>query len=219
MTKTNTKKILAFLILVAISINSTYASQVGTWSVYWTSTFDSIVDWDWSSPWSATGSVDGIAIVANVLPILNMIVSTGSINLWTLSSSTYSSGSLDIEVGTNAGMWVNITAISGTWWLRSIANWSIINSLSDDWITESYMFSSAINSPHDSSITWYSQIADLNTEVTDNTTSHTLYQTTKPETSLWLNDVTFYVSAKINDQTPAGSDYVDFVTITVVWNF
>lgn len=219
MIKTSTKKALAFLTIAALSVNSAYATQVWTWSVTWTTSYDSIIDWDWSSPWSATGSVSGIAITASVLPILNMVISTGSINLGTLSSSTYSSWSLDIEIGTNAGMWVNVTAISGTGWLRSIANWSIINSLVDDWITESYIFSSALNAIPDSSITWYSQVANLNTEVTDNTTSHTLYQTTKPETSDWLNDVTFYVSAKVNEQTPAGSDYQDNVIITVVWNF
>ncbi len=219
MRKTNIRNALAILTLSVIAFNSAYAVQVGTWSVSWTNSYDSVIDWDWNTPWSATGSVNGIAITANVLPILNMVISTGAINLGTLSSLSYATWSLDIEVGTNAGMWVNVTAKSGTGWLRSASNGSVINSLSDDWITESYRFSSALNAASDSSITWYSQVANLDTEVTDNTTSHTLYQTTKPETSSWINDVTFFVTAKINDQTSAWGDYQDTVTITVVWNF
>lgn len=219
MVKTNIKKILAILTVTTLAINSAYAAQIGTWSVSWTTSFDSAVMWDDLIPWFATGAVSWIVVTANVLPTLNMVVSTGAINLWTLSASAYSTWSLDVEVGTNAANWVTVSAMSGTWWLRSAANWSIINSLVDDWIGESYMFSSALNAAHDSSVTWFTQTANLTTEVTDSNTSHTLYTTNKPESSSWVNDLTFFVAAQIDEQTPAAIDYQDTITLTVVWNF
>lgn len=220
MTKTNTKKILAILTAAILTINSTYAAtQIGTWSVTGTTSFDSAVMWNDLIPGSATGTVSGIVVTANVLPTLNMVISTGAINLGTLNAAAYSTGSLSIEVGTNASNWVTVTAKSGTGWLRSAANGSIINSLTADGLAESYKFSSALQAASDSSVAGYTQTANLNTEVSDNTTSHTLYTTNKPESSSGVNDLTFYVSAKIDEQTPAGTDYQDTVTITVVWNF
>jgi len=220
MVKTNIKKILAILTVATLAINSTYAaSNIGTWSVSGTSTFDSAVVWDDTIPWLATGSVSWILITANILPTLNMVISTGAINLGTLNAAAYSTWSLDIEVGTNAANWVTVSAKSGTGWLRSAANWSIINNDGGDWIAESYKFASALNAASDSSITWFTHTANLSEEVNDNTTSHTLYNSIKPESSSWVNDVTFFVSAKIDEQTPAGMDYQDTVTLTVVWNF
>lgn len=219
MIKTNIKKILAVLTIATFAINSTYAAQIGTWSVTGTNTFDSAVIWDDLMPWLATGSVSWILITANILPTLNMVISTGAIDLWTLNAATYSTWSLDIEVGTNAANWVNVSATSGTGWLKSATNWSIINNQVADWLAESYMFSSALNAASDSSITWFTQSATLSTEVSDAVTAHTLYTTNKPESSSWVNDVTFFVSAKIDEQTPAWSDYQDTVTISVTWNF
>jgi hypothetical protein len=147
-----------------------------------------------------------------------MVISTWAINLWTLNASAYSTWSLDIEIGTNAANGVTISAKSGSGWLRSVANWSIINNLTADWLAESYIFSSALNAASDSSVAWYTHTAALSTEISD-TTSKTLYSSNKPESSSWVNDLTFSVSAKIDQQTPAGTDYQDTVTITVVWNF
>ncbi len=220
MIKTKTNKILAILTIAVLLMNTTYAAtQIGTWSVSGTSSFDSAVMWNDAIPWVATGSVSWIIVTARVLPTLNMVISTGAINLGTLNASAYSTWSLDIEVGTNAANWVNVTAKSGTGWLRSASNWSIINNAVTDWLAESYKFSSVLNAAADSSVSWYTQTANLNTEVNDTTTLHNLYHTTKPESSSWVNDVTFSVSAKIDGQTPAGTDYQDTITLTVVWNF
>jgi hypothetical protein len=158
-------------------------------------------------------------ITAKVLPTLNMVISTGSIDLGTLNAAAYSTWSLDIEVGTNASNWVTVSATSNAGWLNSATNGSTINNTTTDWIAESYIFSSALNAASDSSVTWFSQTANLSTEINDNATAHTLYNTNKPESSSWVNDVTFFVSAKIDEQTPAGTDYQDTVTLTVVWNF
>jgi hypothetical protein len=204
-----------------LAINSTYAAtNIGTWSVTWTTSFDSAVVRNDTIPWLATGSVSWILITANILPTLNMVISTWAINLWTLNAAGYSTWSLDIEVGTNAANWVTVSAMSGTGWLRSAANWSVINNNQlADWIAESYMFSSALNAASDSSINWFTHTAALSSEVSDNSTSHTIYNSIKPESSSWVNDVTFFVFAKIDEQTPAGIDYQDTVTLTVVWNF
>ena len=219
MIKTKTNKILAILTITILTMNSTYAAtQIGTWSVSGTSSFDSTVMWNDTIPWVATGTVSGIIVTATVLPTLNMVISTWAINLWTLNASAYSTWSLDIEVGTNAANGVTISAKSGSGWLRSVANWSIINNLTADWLAESYIFSSALNAASDSSVAWYTHTAALSTEISD-TTSKTLYSSNKPESSSWVNDLTFSVSAKIDQQTPAGTDYQDTVTITVVWNF
>ncbi len=218
--KTKIKKILAILTVVTLAINTTYAAtQIGTWSVSGTTSFDSDITWNDLIPWTATGTVTGIVVRGSVLPTLNMVISTGAINLGTLSSSAYATWSLDIEVGTNAANWVNITAKSGTGWLRSASNWSVINDAITDWLAESYRFASALNAASDSSVSWFTQTADLSAEVNDSTTTHTLYSSTKPESSSWVNDVTFYVSALVDEQTPAWTDYQDSITITVVWNF
>lgn len=220
MIKTNIKKILAILTIATLAINTTYAAtQIGTWSVTWAPAFNSTVMWNDVIPWFATGSVSGIIVKWSVLPTLNMIISTGAINLGTLSASAYATWSLSIEVGTNAANWVIVSAKSGTGWLKSISNGSVINNLTADWLAESYRFSSALGAVSDSVISGYSQAAALNTEVSDTTTSHTIYTTTKPEASDWVNDVTFSVSAKVDQQTPAGTDYQDTVIITVVWKF
>lgn len=219
MVKTNMKRVLAILTIATLAINSTYAAtQIGTWSVTWTTTFDSSVIWDDVIPWFATGAVSWIVVTAKVLPILNMVISSGAIDLWTLSPTDYATWSVDIEVGTNAANWVNVTAKSDTAWLGSVANGSVINNLTVDWIAESYKFSSALNAAADSTVTWYTQVSNLDTEVNDSS-EHTIYQTVKPESSNWLDDFKLFVSAKIDEQTPAWIDYKDTITVTVVWNF
>nr|MDD3720336.1 hypothetical protein [Candidatus Gracilibacteria bacterium] len=220
MTKTNIKKILAILTIVTLGVNSTYAAtQIGTGSVSGTSAFDSAIIWNDLIPGSATGTVSGIVVTATVLPTLNMVISTGAINLGILNASSYSSGSLSIEVGTNAANGVTVSATSGTGGLRSASNGSIINNSTTDGLAESYKFSSALEAASDSSITGYTQTANLDTEVNNSSSGFILYTTNKPEASSGVNDVVFSVSAKIDQQTPAANDYQDTVTITVVGNF
>lgn len=219
--KTKIKRILAILSITAITANSAFAAtQIGTGSVTWSGAFNSAIMWNDTIPGSASGTVNWIIVTAKVLPTLSMVVSTGAINLGTLTSAAYATWSLDIEVWTNASNWVTVTAKSWTGWLRSTSvAGSIINSLSADGITESYKFTSALSWASDSSVAWYTRSWALSTEITDNTTSYTLYSTNKPEASSWSSDVTFYVSAKVDDQTPAALNYTDTVSLTVTWNF
>ncbi|MDD3302684.1 MAG: hypothetical protein PHN31_03935 [Candidatus Gracilibacteria bacterium] len=219
-TKTKTKKILAIFAIATLTFNSTYAAtQIGTGSVTGQSSFDSAVMWDDTIPGLATGSVNGITVTAKVLPTLNMVISTGAIDLGILNAAAYSTGSLDIEIGTNASNGATVSAKSTQGGLHSASNGSSINDTTTDGIAESYKFSSALNAASDSSVAGYTHTAALDSEVNNTTSSYTLYTTNKPESSSGVNDVTFFVSAKIDEQTPAGMDYNDTVTITVVGNF
>lgn len=221
MTKTKIKKIVAAISLfsiLSVSLNVQAATQIGTGSVVGSGALDTAIMWDDQFPWTASGTIDGIVVTATVLPILNMIVSADSIDLGTLSNVSYSTGSVDLEVGTNASNGVTISARSTNSGLSSSANGSVINNLSTDGVQESYKFISALNAVADSSVWGYTQTANLDTEVSD-TTDYTVYNTNKPEASDGVNDVTLSVAAQIDTQTPAGNDYTDTVVITVTWNF
>jgi len=217
------KKTLAVIALWAIAttnVASVFAANIGTGSVSGTTAFDSAVIWNNNFPGTATGTVSGIVVSATIAPTLNMAISTWAINLWTLTSAAYSTGSLNIEIGTNAVNGVNVTAKSSSGWLTNTSDSAIqINSLATDGAVDSYKFTSALNAANDSTAVGYTQTSNLNTEVTTNTTAHTIYTTNKPEqTSATVDDLTFSVSAKPNSQTAAWN-YQDTVTFTVVGNF
>jgi len=89
MIKTKIQKAIAIASVATIAatsslggmLNNTYAAVIGTGSVTGTSSFDSSVNWDDTFPGTATGVVSGIVVTAQVLPTLNMVLSTGSIDL------------------------------------------------------------------------------------------------------------------------------------------
>jgi hypothetical protein len=123
MIKTKIKKAIALAGIASIAaasslggvLNNTFAaSQIGTGSVTGQPAFDSAITWDDLFPGSASGSVDNIVITAKVLPTLTMEVSTGAIDLGDLVANVASTGSLFIEIGTNAKAGVTITARSGS---------------------------------------------------------------------------------------------------------
>lgn len=218
---TKIKKISATIALIWILATSTnvYADvQIGTGSVTGSGGLSTPIMWDEAFPWEATATIDGIIVTAQVLPILNMVISSDSIALGTLNNTTYTTGSIDLEVGTNASNGVAITASSKNGGLTSATNGSTINNLSADGIAESYVFNSALNAASDSTVAGYTQTANLNTEV-NNTTSHTIYSTNKPEESNGTNDVRFSVASRISTQTPAGNDYKDTIVFSITWNF
>ena len=148
MIKTKIKKAIALAGIATIAatsslggvLNNTFAATIGTGSVAGTATFDSSVVWDDTFPGTATGTVSRIVVTAQVLPTLNMVISTGAIDLGTLESGTESNGSLDIEVGTNAANGVTITARSGSGGLTNTSDNSLqINDLVTDGVAESYI--------------------------------------------------------------------------------
>lgn len=223
MIKTKTKKVLATLALVAIATStlaSTYAAtQIGTGSVNGTTDFDTAIMWDESFPGTASGSVSGVVVTATVDPSISMQLSTGAINLGNLTAWVEATGTLDIEVWTNAANGLSITARSGSGWLTNTSDNSIqINNLTTDGVAESYKFLSAINAAADSTIAGFTQTANIDTEVNNNTTEHTIYTSNKPQQANGLNDMTFTVAATSNAQTAAGN-YQDTITFTVTGNF
>jgi len=222
MKKTKIQKVLAIIALWALvttNMSSVFAANIGTGSVTWTTAFDSAIVWDNNFPGTATGTVSGIVVTADIAPTLTMEISTGTLALWTLTSAAYTTSSLNIEVWTNAINWVNVTARSSSGWLTNINDSAIqINWNNTDGSADSYKFISALNAPQDSTVIGYSQTSALNVEVLDNTTEHTIYNTTRPEQLSGVNDVTFSVSTKPNAQTAAWN-YQDTITFTVVGTF
>ncbi len=225
-TKTKIKKAIALAWVVALSTTSLWlswvyaASQIGTGSVTGTGGFDTPIMWDWTfTAGSASGAISGVKVKAKVLPTLTMEVSTWTIDLGTLVANTESTGSLFIEIGTNAKSWVSITARSGSGWLTNTSSWAIqINNLSTDGIAESYTFTSTPNSVNDSSSAAFSASGIGATQVNSNLVENTIYTTNKSESSSGVNDVEFVVWATINAETPAW-DYEDNITFTVTGNF
>ena len=229
MIKTKIKKAIAIAWITTIAATSaiggalsTYANiQIGTGSVTWTSAFDTAINWNETySANSASWSVENIIVTATILPVLNMKISTGAINLGNLSAGITSTWTLDIEVGTNAANGVTITSRSWSGWLTNTSDNSIkINNLSTDGAADSYTFSSTALT-NDSTVSWYTQSSDYPVvEINDNTTEHTIYSTNKPEQDDATNaDVTFAVAATPNIQTAAWN-YQDTITFTVTGNF
>lgn len=226
--KTKIKRAIALAWIVALTAASTIgstlntyaASQIGTGSVTGDPSFDSAVMWDDNFPGTATGVVSGIVVTAQVLPTLNMVLSTGAIDLGTLDAGIESTGSLDIEIGTNAALGVTITARSGSGGLTNVSDNSLqINDLVADGIAESYTFAANAGT-HDSTVTGFTQSSNYAAvEVNNNTAENEIYSTNKPEQDDGVNaDVTFIVGATSNAQTAAGN-YQDTVTFTVTGNF
>ena len=149
-----------------------------------------------------------------------VITGSGVLDLGTLASTSYSTGTVDIEVGTNAVNGASVTARSTNGGLQNASNATVyLNSLTADEVADSYRFSSSIDASEDSAYTSFTQAASLSTEVNDNTTNHVLYTSNKPQAlSVTTDDFLFNVSAQPDAQSPAG-DYNDVVVVTVTGNF
>jgi hypothetical protein len=179
------------------------------------------VVWNDTFPGTATGTINGLVIKAKIQPSLSMVVTgSGEIDLGTLSSAGYASGSVNIEIGTNAVLGASVTAKSTNGGLKNVSDPSyFINSLSADGAADSYKFGSTLVAATDSTAAGFTQSAALNTEVSDATTSHVLYTSNKPQAlSVGTDDFSFTVSAQPNAQSPAGN-YNDVVVLTVTGNF
>lgn len=232
MTQTKIQKIFAVIALFAIAFTNlsgtASATQIGTGSVSGTGAFDTVIDWDDSFPGSAVGSLSGIIIKARVLPILDMTISTGTIDLGDLTSGVAATGSLFIEVGTNAKDGVVITARSASGGLAqgSGTGASYINDDTQtgftDGVAESYTWASTVATVDDSNVGSFAATGLSTTEINENSTEHTVYSTNKPEadstSGSGIDDVEFIVSATSEDDTAAGN-YTDYVTFTVTGTF
>ncbi len=197
------------------------ATNIGTGSVVGSGGLTSSVVWNDLFPGTATGTINGLVIKAKIQPTLNMtITGSGIIDLGDLSAAGYSSGSVNIEIGTNAVNGASVTAKSTNGGLKNtVDSTQFINNLVADGSADSYKFGSAIVAATDSTVTGFVQTAALNTEVSDTTTSHTVYTSNKPQPlSGTTDDFSFTVSAQPNAQSAAGN-YNDVVVVTVTGNF
>lgn len=229
MKKTQTQKAFALIALAAVLASSfgvaAAATKVGTGSITGSGTTSDIM-WDDQFPGTASGSVTNIRIKARVNPALNMEISNEEIDLGVLVPGTAGSGSLNIEVGTNAKDGVSITARSQNGGLKHTTSTGglFINdnaggaAFQDEISGESYTWGSTPNTTDDSSSASFSASGLTTTEVNNNTAEHVVYTTNKGEQTQNVDDVNFAVSATATTETPAG-DYEDFVTFTVTGNF
>lgn len=205
----------------SVTATSYAATQIGNGSVTGDSSFDTSIDWDntFGNTANASGSVTDIIVQATVVPSLNIVISTGSINLGNLQAGIEATGDLDLEIGTNAANGVTITARSQSGGLTNTTDNSIqLNDLTTDGVAESYKFVSAINAATDSTVSGFTQTANLDTEVDDDSTEHIVYTSNKPQSTNGVDDITFTVKATSDAQTPAGI-YQDKITFTVTGNF
>lgn len=208
--------------MISTGVVSVGATQIGTGSVTGSGGLTTAVDWNNTfTANSASGSVNGLYVKARVRPVLNMVVSgSGIIDLGDLVDTSYSSGTVNVEIGTNAVNGASATARSTNGGLQNTSSpTTYINDLTADEVADSYKFTSAIVAADDSSYSAFTQSATLSTEVDNNTTSHTLYSSNKPQVlSPTTDDFSFTVSAQPSIETPAG-DYTDIVVVTVTGNF
>ena len=201
------------------TIGSLYASQIGTGTVVGSGGLTTSILWNDTLIWSsASGTINGIVVTARVLPTLNMTISgSGTMALGNLVSTSASTGSVQIEIGTNAVNGASVTATSTNGGLQNISSGAImLNSLSTDGFADSYKFISSLGTA-DSTAPGFTQSGSVNTEV-NNTTAVTLYTCNKQQPLTAVDDFTFSITAQPNGQTPAG-DYQDIVKITVSGNF
>ncbi len=220
---TNTRRFLSGTIIAGMMLATGVhaASTIGTGSVEGSGALSSAVTWDDAFPGTATGVVNGLAVKARINPTLNMVITgSGVIDLGEVSSSAYSTGTVNIEVGTNAVNGSSVTARSTNGGLQNASNPTVfLNSLTADEVADSYRFTSALDAADDSSYSSFAQTAALAAEVNDNTTNHVLYTSNKPQSlSVGADDFLFSVSTKPDAQSPAG-DYTDVVVVTVTGNF
>lgn len=218
------KKLLSGALAAGMMISaasSFAATNIGSGVVVGSGALTSNVVWNDAFPGTATGVINGLQVKGRILPVLNMVITgSGVIDFGNLSSTTASTGSVNIELGTNAVNGASVTAKSTNGGLQSASNPTVfVNSLTADEVADSYKFISSIVAADDSSYTSFSQSATLNSEVNDNTTSHILYTSNKPQVlSGPTDDFSFTVTAQPSIETPAG-DYSDVVILTVTGNF
>ncbi|MDD2693957.1 MAG: hypothetical protein PHY14_03415 [Candidatus Gracilibacteria bacterium] len=196
-----------------------YASVIGNGTVTGSGALTTNINWnDTFVGSSASGTINGIVVTGRVLPTLNMTISgSGTLTLGNLSSTTYSTGTVDIEIGTNAVNGASVSAQSTNGGLQNTSNSSIIiNSLSTDGAADSYKFVSVLGTT-DSTALGFTQSGAIDVEI-NSTSATTIYSSNKPQPLTNIDDFTFSVVAKPNGQTPAG-DYRDVIKITVSGNF
>ena len=208
--KTNLKKVLATLWLVSIvAMNSVYAVQVGTGTITSGSTSAINSTWDWIADpdgSSASGSLN-VQVSAQVVPTLNMTISTWAINFGVLAPNAAQTGTLTIDTATNAEGGITI-AMESTGlqsatkyiWDRVGTVWNVATTDATDYYT--------VSSSTNNSGTPLALASIASTQpvlVSDNVAKSNATTTVE-------------ISAMAGAQTEAGN-YGDTLTFTVTGNF
>lgn len=147
--------------MITTTMGSYAATTIGSGSVTGSGGLTTNIQWDDAFPGSATGTISGLVIKARVNPVLNMVITgDGVIDLGVLSSTATSSGTVSVEIGTNAVNGASVTARSTEGGLKNASNPTVfINNLTADEVGDSYKFVSNINAVKDSSYGTFSQTA------------------------------------------------------------
>jgi hypothetical protein len=218
---TNRNKIVSWIIVTSLLlVGWANAANIGTGTVTGSGGMAQPIVWNDTFPGTATGVINGIAIKAKIQPTLNMEISgTGLIDLGNLTSASYNTGTVSIEIGTNATAGAVVTAKSTNGGLKS-GTGDFINNLVVDGAADSYLFTSTIGAATDSSFTGTINQTFMNsTEVNSTVTAYQIYGSSRPQQkSGSIDDITFSVSAKPNAQSPAGN-YADVIVVTVTGTF
>jgi len=222
MINTKIKKIVAAAALatmLATTINGASATDIGTGTVTGNSALDQTIVWDdtFGIAGNAEAIVTGIKVTATVAPTMNVSFSADEIALGLLTPGQESTGTLNIEVWTNASAGTLITLRSANGWLKHTQNWELINSDEND--DESYRFegTAVLDTV---TVTGITKTGLSNVDVnTDNiTTEHQLYLSNKAEIAENNDDIVLTVGAKAIATTSAW-DYDDTLTFTITGNF
>ena len=203
-------KVLAGVALLAVGSTAAYAASV---TVGGTTGF--------TASSTTTGAVSsGVVVTANVQPTLTMDLNSATIALGQLTSAGYSSGTINVEVGTNAANGVTVTADSANGGLTASGHTIQNGGIG----LEDYRFSSAYNaaaSLEESGTPNRSSAATpVNNPVTLQAGTFLVYSNNKPErVETTAADAVFKVEARADDITPANDNYSDTITFTVTGSY
>ena len=222
MMKTKIKKIVASAALatmLASTINWVSATDIGTGSVTGSAALDQTIVWDdtFGTAGNATATVTGIKVTATVAPTMNVSFSTDEIALGLLTPGVESTGTMNIEVGTNAADGSQITMRSTNGGLQHESNSELINNDNTD--GESYRFEgTAVNDSVIVAGIVKTPLASVESNTANVATEHVLYNSTKAEITEGTDDIVLTVGATAIATTSAG-DYDDTLTFTITGNF
>lgn len=163
-----------------------------------------------------TGSTS-VAVTASVAPILSLDVSENSLALGALSAAGYSSGSLNIELATNAVGGATVTAASVNGALVGGSTGHELNNLDANFSGQSYQIGSVASGDTTDLGTLSSRLGSSFTEIVDDS-AKTIYTVNGPERAGGAADAVVTVGAKSDAATPADS-YSDSIVLTVTASF
>jgi hypothetical protein len=218
--KTNIQKAIALVSIVGILI-------LNAWNAFAVKIGEGIVtDTTWNAVvtpvdinqvgTSASGSITGIKVTANVGPVLSLTIDKSLIDLGNISGFV-KSGSLKLEAGTNSPNWLRITATSQNGWLGQVSGTGLINSATPG---AAYAFASASGNGATDFTSPHVPAFRTPTSITTPGSSIDIYSTTMAEKhSTTTDDIEFTVTATAWTASFPDWDYEDLITFTISTTF